>query len=185
MLVFPALLQNNRQTRCCPAAYGPFYNVTFDPRASKRVFRALKNVYVLSLFLFPDPSLTPKNLSTVLDIMSDRLWRRFGAFINIPGSELDRIERQCTSHRECKQALIHTFLSSHPAPSWTLVAWALYMTEWNVEDSSCLRALDHLQELFPTGIYNSVNSCSITLLLSLHFTPMQEDSAPNRSTSRR
>ena len=110
-------------------------------------------MYVLSLFLFPDPSLTPENLSTVLDIMSDSLWREFGDNVNIPDSELDRIQGQCTSDRECKQALIHTFLSSHPAPSWTLVAWALYMTEWYGEDGSCLRALDHQQELFPTGIY--------------------------------
>ena len=135
------------------------------------------------MFLFPDPSLTPENLSTVLDIMSDSLWRAFGAFVNIPGSELDRIRRQCTSHRECKQALIHTFLSSHPAPSWTLVAWALYMTEWvdgGDKKSSCLRALDRLQELFPTGTYK----CYLPFL-STHFTPMQEDSAPNRSTSRR
>ena len=88
--------------------------------------------------------------------MSDGLWR---SAANIPHSELDRIRGQCTSDRDCKQALIHTFLSSHPAPSWTLVAWALYMTEWYGEDSlgdeesSCLRALNHLQELFPTGIY--------------------------------
>ena len=161
MLVFPALLQNNRQIRCCPAAYGPFYNVTFDPgRPSEfSLHCALKNVYVLSLFLFPDPSLTPENLSTVLDIMSDSLWRKFGAFVNIPDSELVKIKGQCTNDRECKQALIHTFLSSHPAPSWTLVAWALYMTEWwgknggGDRESSCLRALDHLQELFPTGTY--------------------------------
>ena len=114
------------------------------------------------MFLFPEPSLTPENLSTVLDITSDRLWRTFGGLINIPDSELDRIQGQCTSDRECKQALMHTFLSSHPAPSWTLVAWALYMTEWWGEnsggdkESSCLRALYHQQELFPTGIYHSV-----------------------------
>ena len=101
--------------------------------------------------MFPEPSLTPENLSTVLDIMGDSLWMRFGAYANIPDSELDRIRGQCTSDRECKQALIHTFLSSHPAPSWTLVAWALYMTEWYEGDGSCLRALDHLQQLFPTG----------------------------------
>ena len=159
--------------------------LTPSVQASFSLHCALKNVYVLSLFLFPDPSLTPENLSTVLDIMSDRQWRRFGAFVNIPDSELDRIRGQCTNDRECKQALIHTFLSSHPAPSWTLVAWALYRTERYRGDDSCLRALDHQQELFPTGIYNCVNPCSITLLSSLHFTPMQEDSAPNRSTSRR
>ena len=178
ILVFPALLQNNRQIRCCPAAYGPFYNVTFDPGRPSEFFLlhcVLKNAYVLSLFLFPEPSLTPENLSIVLDIMSDGLWREFGGYCNIPDSELDRIKGQCTNDRECKQALIHTFLSSHPAPSWTLVAWALYMTEcygengFGDEESSCLRALDHLQELFPTGIYNSV-IYRLLILLSTHFT---------------
>ena len=100
-----------------------------------------------------DPSLTPENLSTVLDLMSDDLWRAFGVYVNIPDSERDRIKEQCTSDRECKQVLIDFFLSSHPAPSWTLVAWALYNTEFDKEDGSCLRALDLLQQLFPTGIY--------------------------------
>ena len=102
--------------------------------------------------MFPDASLTPENLSTVLDIMSDGLWRRFGEYTNILDSEMERIKEQCTSDRECKQALIHSFISTHPAPSWTLVAWALYMTELDYNgDGSCLRALDHLQKLFPTG----------------------------------
>ena len=105
----------------------------------------------LSPVVFPEASLTPENLSTVLDIMSDRLWWEFGAYANIPDSERDRIQSQCTSDRECKQALILSFISSHPAPSWTLVAWALYMTEGEVGDGSCLRALDRLQQLFPTG----------------------------------
>ena len=117
---------------------------------------ACTNIHTQCFFLppvvFPEPSLTPENLSTVLDIMGDSLWREFGVHTNIPQSELGSIRGQCTSDRECKQALIHTFLSSHPAPSWTLVAWALYMTEWDgEEDRSCLRALDHLQQLFPTG----------------------------------
>ncbi|CAI8006532.1 hypothetical protein GBAR_LOCUS4771 [Geodia barretti] len=103
----------------------------------------------------PEASLTPENLSTVLDIMSDCLWREFGGYANIPDSEIDRIKAQCTSDRECKQALIHSFVSSHPAPSWTLVAWALYMTERDKGDGSSLRALDHLQQLFPTGRFRS------------------------------
>ena len=104
----------------------------------------------LSLSL-SDPSLTPENLSTVLDLMSDRLWRRFGGYVNIPGSERDRIEEQCSSARECKQVLIDFFLSSHPAPSWTLVASALYRIGGGYGEDSCLRALDLLQQLFPTG----------------------------------
>ena len=148
----------------------------------------LSSLHYLSLFL-SDPSLTPVNLSKVLDIMTDRLWREFGAYVNIPRFETDRIEEQCTSDKECKQALIHSFLSSHPAPSWTLVAWALYMTEYYGNgDRSCLRALDLLQQLFPTG---TVCSCGLLMFLSTcthspspHLS-MQEDSAPNRSTSKR
>ena len=105
----------------------------------------------LSPVVFPEASLIPENLSTVLDIMSDGLWREFGAYANIPVSEMDRIKAQCTSDRECKQALVHSFISSHPAPSWTLVAWALYMTERHEGDGSSHRALDRLQQLFPTG----------------------------------
>ena len=126
----------------------------------------IPDAFFLPPVVFPEPSLTPENLSTVLDITSDSMWRRFGDYINIPGSELNRIRGQCTSDRECKQALIHTFLSSHPAPSWTLVAWALYITEYLEEDSSCLRALDHLQQLFPTGTvfslvwYTLTSTCS-------------------------
>ncbi|CAI8033474.1 hypothetical protein GBAR_LOCUS18877, partial [Geodia barretti] len=87
--------------------------------------------------------------------MSDGLWRKFGGYANIPDSELDSIKAQCTSGRDCKQALILSFITSHPAPSWILVAWALYMTERYEGGGSCLRALDHLQQLFPTGRFRS------------------------------
>ena len=107
----------------------------------------------VSPVVFPEASLTPKNLSAVLDFMSDGLWERFGHYINTPESELQRIRRQCTSNRECKQALIHSFVSSHPAPSWTLVARALNLTAMLKLDDSCHRALDLLQQLFPTGTF--------------------------------
>ena len=102
--------------------------------------------------MFPDPSLTPENLSTVLDSMSDEWWEEFGSYANIPLSERDKIERQYSSEREKKQAVIHSLTSTHPALSWTLVACAIYKTAWLGNDESCLRALDRLQQLFPTGI---------------------------------
>ena len=102
--------------------------------------------------MFPDPSLTPENLSTVLDSMSDKQWKEFGGYANIPYSELQRIGRQYSSEREKKQAVIHSLTSTHPALSWTLVARALYNTADTRNDESCLRALDRLQQLFPTGI---------------------------------
>ena len=163
--------------------------------------------------VFPESSLTPENLSTVLDVMSDGRWERFGRFVNTPESELERIKGQYTSDRECKQALIHSFISSHPAPSWSLVAWALYQIgSLSGDDGNCHKALDRLQQLFPTGkifcvkqyhspspeiwsesIYTRgpqyvrvLGVCSPKTVTSSYIDfPMQGDSAPNRSTSKR
>ena len=102
--------------------------------------------------MFPESSLTPENLSTVLDVMSDGRWEEFGRCVNTPYSELRRIRREYTNDRERKQALIHSFISSHPAPSWSLVAWALYLAgSIYTDDGNCHKALDRLQQLFPTG----------------------------------
>ena len=114
--------------------------------------------------IFPEPSLTPENLSTVLAIMEDRLWELFGDCVNIPRSELVRIISQCSSAREMKQAFIPYLISHHPCLSWTLIASALYrLGTWR--DDSSHRALDRLQQLFPTGtvyMYTAHSSLSAT-----------------------
>ena len=107
--------------------------------------------------MFVELSLTPHNLSTVLDSMDDGLWEFFGQFVNITLSELVRIRTQYSSDSERKQAVISSLISSHPALSWRLVGNALYqmgfLTGAGRDGASCHRALDHLQKLFPTGIY--------------------------------
>ena len=85
-------------------------------------------VYSVSPVVFPDPSLNTDNLSTVLDSMSDEQWWEFGRIANILRPEVARIMTQDFSEREKKQAVIHSLTSTHPAPSWTLVAHALYWT---------------------------------------------------------
>ena len=115
--------------------------------------------------LFPEHNLTPETLSKILDHMSDHLWRTFGEYINTPKSELKRIEQECTSDKECKEALIHSFISSHPAPSWPLVAQALYMTDKERDDESCLKAFNLLQQLFPTGMCIIIQSFTSSLLI--------------------
>ena len=100
--------------------------------------------------MFPDPSLTPENLSTILDSMKDRLWSFFSQCVNIPHSEIWKIRDQYPSDsqdKQAKQAAIAHLISTHPSLSWGLVANALY-TMW---DDSSHRALDHLQQKFPTG----------------------------------
>ena len=113
--------------------------------------------HIVSLFVLPDPSLSSENLSTVLDIMDDRLWWNFSEYINVPDSESEKINYQYSSDREHKQALIPHLISTHPSLSWGLVARALYqmgplyLYGAGDDGDSCHRALDHLQQKFPTG----------------------------------
>ena len=113
----------------------------------------------VSPVVFPELSLTSHNLSTVLDSMEDDLWEFFSRYVNIPQSEVKRIKSKYSSLNERKQAAIDYLISSHPAPSWRLVANALYQMGRflfstggdMVNGDSCHRALAHLQQLFPTG----------------------------------
>lgn len=84
--------------------------------------------------------------------MSSSMWRKLGAYINTPASELDRIETEFMRNEDRMKELIRIFLLSHPSPSWLLVAWGLYLTSWRDDDSdSCLRSLDHLQRFYLEG----------------------------------
>lgn len=105
--------------------------------------------------MFTELSLTPHNLSTVLDSMDDILWGQFSHCVNIPVSEQERIRRQYSSAGDRKQAIISLFIYSHPARSWKLVANALYQLGSRTvvgDGASCHTALNHLRKLFPTGI---------------------------------
>ena len=105
----------------------------------------------VSPVVFPELSLTSHNLSTVLDSMDGDLWKGFSRYVNIPQSEVERIRSKYFSDKECKQAAIDYLISSHPAPSWRLVANALYQMVITYGVHSPHRALAHLQQLFPTG----------------------------------
>ena len=83
--------------------------------------------------------------------MNDNLWENFSRRVNIPESEVKRIKSMCSSDKECKEAATDYLISSHPAPSWRLVARALYLMV-PVHGQSCLQTLTRLQQLFPIGI---------------------------------
>ena len=102
-------------------------------------------------FVFLEGSVTSHNLSTILNIMDDSLWEVFSHYINTPKSERIRMGSKYSNDKERKQAVSDYFISSHPAPSWRLVARALYQMGWVVGRESSHRALTHLQQLFPTG----------------------------------
>ena len=86
--------------------------------------------------------------------MDDSLWRDFTAYTYIPDSERMKIDRQYSINgpKEFKRAVISYFIMTHPAPSWRLVADALYKMGPYRGGESSHRALDRLQQVFPTGI---------------------------------
>ena len=115
----------------------------------------------LSPVMFPELSLTSHNLSTVLRSMDDDKWDNFSRYVNIPVSQRQKIKSQYSSAKERKQAAIDYLISSHPAPSWRLVAHALYqMAKYGRQSDSSHRALDDLQQLFPTGTLH-IRVCNI------------------------
>ena len=109
----------------------------------------------VSLCVFPDSTLTPENLSTVLDIMRDWVWNWFSRYVNIPESEINKIIRQYGSERERKQAMIHSSISvldtSSPCPLSHPTLSSLPSLSDAVAVVSCHNSLDLLQQKFPTG----------------------------------
>ena len=94
-----------------------------------------------------DPSLTPYNLTLALQSLPDEEWRRFGVWLNVPKSTLDKIRSQFTSDEERKAAVIRVYLIEHPHPTWEHVSDVLYRLSLGDYHS----VLERLQSLFPTG----------------------------------
>ena len=63
-----------------------------------------------------DPTLTMRNLLTVLEMVKH--WRSLELWLDIPEIKWDMITDKVSMLRE--------WLDNHPAPSWELLAWALY-----------------------------------------------------------
>ena len=106
-----------------------------------------------------EPSLTPHNLTTALDTLPDDMWFDFGVLIDVPRSKSGSIRSQYSSDGERKSALLHTYLTSHPAPSWLHITCALY----RCDDGKQHAVLERVQRMFPTGNqchrYAHLNTC--------------------------
>ena len=111
-----------------------------------------------------ESSLNLHNLNTALETLPDDQWYRFGRWLNVPESQLDGIRSQYSTKRERKSALLHTYLTSHPAPSWQHVAGALYA----YDDGEFHAVLERVQKMFPTG--KKMCQCCVVLLSVLYLT---------------
>ena len=89
-----------------------------------------------------DHTLTVDNLLAALQSVTE--WYRLDLWLGVPRSTLEAISGM--------EDLIREWLKHHPAPSWKLVAWALYrrpqVTEHNV--------LKQLYGTYITGMYKDL-----------------------------
>ena len=90
----------------------------------------------------PEPSLTLDNLTSVLDGVVKNMGG-VAAWLQIPDSKRDELQQQYDRQR-IKRAFSAYFMSHHPAPSWLIVANALW-----IRDN--LGALEVVQKLYLKG----------------------------------
>ena len=83
------------------------------------------------------------NLSTVLDGVQDSDMDYSARWLHIPDSNRDELKQRYDSI-QVKRALAEYFIKHHPAPSWTIVATALWI---NGESE----ALEVVQKLYLKG----------------------------------
>ena len=80
-----------------------------------------------SILFLSDSTLTLTNLCDALKDMEDVIG--LGTYLNVPMSKLDQINRQYDIPLKQKQAtLLNEWLTAHPAPSWRVVAEAIYQS---------------------------------------------------------
>ena len=92
-----------------------------------------------------DSSLSLHNLNTALGTLPpDQLGDIAHFGLNIPWSKWQQIESEYRMAGERQSALLQTYLTFHPAPSWQHVATAIY--------EECLHSvLETVQTMFPSG----------------------------------
>ena len=83
----------------------------------------------MSLSLPLEPSLTATNLCSLLGDVKD--WSDDGLpyYLQIPESKVNEMEQLYPDLSQRLSALIQFWLDRHPAPSWELACYALYMEQ--------------------------------------------------------
>ena len=93
-------------------------------------------------FLQLDPTLTVTNLWSVLCGVTD-WWGRgeLCDWLQVPDSLQQEIQQQTSDATQQKKTLLERWLRDYPAPSWAVVAEALYKTEEH-------DALEHVKKMY-------------------------------------
>ena len=91
-----------------------------------------------------DSSLSLHNLNTALGTLPPDQLEGFGFYLNIPVSKRQQIKSEYRTVGERQSALLLTYLTFHPAPSWQHVATTLYQND-------LYSVLERVQAMFPSG----------------------------------
>ena len=83
----------------------------------------------MSLSLPLEPFLTATNVCSLLANVKDWSIGGLPGYLRIPDSKVEEMEQLYPELSEHQSALIQYFLDGHPAPSWELVCYALYMKD--------------------------------------------------------
>ena len=108
----------------------------------------------MSHLLSPESNLTLHNLTSALEgVAEDKDWRFLADLMNLPRSKSIHIKDQFQSYKLCKEESLKEFIKSHPAPSWWVVADAIYMIGWLRNNPAYHTALERVLSMYPTGEY--------------------------------
>ena len=106
----------------------------------------------MSHLLSPEPSLTLDHLTSALEgLAEDEDLEYLAVYMNIPRSKRNHINTQFQSNKHRKEESLKEFLKSHPAPSWWVVAEALYRMGWRTDNPAYHTALERVVSMYPTG----------------------------------
>ena len=77
--------------------------------------------------------------------------------MNIPLSKRPHISAQFESYKDRKEECLKEFLKSHPAPSWWVVAVALYSLGLFSDNPAYHTSLEMVVSMYPTGKCMSIH----------------------------
>ena len=106
----------------------------------------------MSHLLSPESSLTLDHLTSVLEgVAEDEDWYNLTGYMNIPRSKRELIRAQFRSNKHRKEEYLKEFVKRHPAPSWWVVAEALYLMGGFTDNTAYHTALERVVSMYPTG----------------------------------
>ena len=82
---------------------------------------------VSGLSLPLESTLTLENIINVLADVKDLSFGILPLLLRIPDSKVKELEKTYPDLTQRQSAIIQLFLEKHPAPSWELICWGLYM----------------------------------------------------------